>query len=94
VAKKHKRGPQLNRGPFTAGDVERALAADGWAEAAKKGAKHSKQLVHPEKPGKIPIKQGWTGLRAWDPILGGIARTSGLGKDRLLRLLNGLPPEP
>jgi hypothetical protein len=46
-------------------------------------------LAHPTKPGKIPVKQGWTALRAKCPILKGIARTAGLSDKRLLELLNG-----
>jgi hypothetical protein len=42
--------------------------------------------THPQKPGKFPVSEAWTGLRAWDPILKGMVRTCGIDKDRLLRL--------
>jgi hypothetical protein len=49
---------------------------------------HPAVYAHPTKPGKIPIKKGWTGLKAGCPILKGIERTAELSKARLLDLLN------
>lgn len=82
------RGPQLKRGPFTARDVKKALKADGWTP--KSGGRHQTVWMHPQKPGKFPVSESWSALRAWDPILKGMIRTCGIDKERLLRLLNGL----
>lgn len=79
---------RLNRGPFTASDLCAALKLDGWEDEGP-GANHVVQLVHPTKPGKIPVKKKWTALRAKCPILRGIARTAKLSDQRLLELLNG-----
>lgn len=86
MGRKKKPSGRLNKGPFGTRDVERALKADGWF--AEGGGGHQTVFRHAKKPGKIPVSQAWTGLRAWDPILTGIAETSGLGKRRLLQLLN------
>ncbi|HEX7291529.1 MAG TPA: hypothetical protein VF250_10425 [Conexibacter sp.] len=79
---------QLKRGPFSGDDVSAALKIDGWYNEGG-GGKHPVVLAHPSKPGKIPVKQGWTALRAKCPILKGIARTARLSDKRLLELLNG-----
>jgi len=79
---------RLNRGPFTAGDLAAALKRDGWEDEGP-GGNHVVVMSHPTKPGKIPIKKKWTGLRAKCPILKGIARTASLSDRRLLELLNG-----
>jgi hypothetical protein len=79
----------LRRGPFTAKDDKHALKCDGWKESTKSGKGHQGVWEHPTKPGKFPVSESWTGLRAWDPILKGMVRTCGIDKERLLRLLNG-----
>ena len=86
------KGPKLKRGPFTAKDVKQALKLDGWI-CSTKGKGHQTAWKHPVKPGKFPVSEHWTGLRAWDPILGGMSRTCGIDKKRLLRLLNGIPDD-
>ena len=80
-------GANLKRGPFTAKDVKWALKSDGWISTTKGGG-HQTVWSHPTKPGKFPVSEAWTALRAWDPILKGMVRTCGIDKDRLLRLLN------
>ena len=89
MARKRK-DKTLSKGPFTARDVEKALKLDGWTSSP--GGNHV-VWEHPTKPGKIPIKKSWTGLRAWCPILKGFTRTMGLTKNELLRLLNGHDPK-
>lgn len=79
----------LRRGPFTAKDVETALKLDGWTSAP--GGNHN-VWSHPTKRGKIPVKGAWSSLKAWCPILGGMARTMQLEKPALLALLNGRKP--
>lgn|GEM_PF-3545263 len=79
------------RGPFSAKDVKWALKADGWLCSTHKGKGHQTVWTHPTKPGKYPVSEAWTSLRAWDPILNGMVRTTGIDKDRLLRLLNRIP---
>lgn len=83
---KHK---NLSRGPFTTKDVKNALKLDGWYPSP--GGRHQSVWRHPTKPGKFPVSEDWTSLRAWDPILNGMSRTCGIDKKRLLRLLNGIP---
>jgi hypothetical protein len=82
------RGSNLKRGPFTAKDVKKALKADGWVSG--KGGAHQTVWTHPVKPGKFPVSESWSSLRAWDPILRGMVRTCGIDKERLLQLLNGV----
>lgn len=76
---------QLRRGPFTANDVKKALKADGWVRRV--GGNHQSVWEHSEKPGKIPISESWSALRAKCPILKGIARTMGVSDSEMLRLL-------
>ena len=76
-----------HKGPFTAGDLCGALETDGWFDEGP-GGNHAAVYAHPTKPGKIPIKKAWTGLRIGCPILNGIQRTAELSKGRLLKLLN------
>jgi hypothetical protein len=85
------RGKDLRRGPFTTKDVKRVLTADGWAR--KPGGGHQTVWEHPTKPGKFPVSEKWTELRAWDPILKGMVRTCGIGKKQLLQMLNGIEPD-
>ena len=85
--RKRGRGPQLRRGPFTAGDIETALARDGWQR--EPGANHP-QLRHPTKGGKVSISDKWTGIEASCPIFNNITRQADLSKKAFLRLLNGL----
>jgi predicted RNA binding protein YcfA (HicA-like mRNA interferase family) len=89
VAKKNKKASNLNRGPFTAADIDRALRADGWT--AKAGGKHQ-VYRHPEKSGKIPASSKWRHVKAGDWLFRSLARGAGLTKKQLLRLLNGLDP--
>lgn len=64
-----------------------ALKLDGWYDEGP-GGEHPHVFSHRSKPGKIPIKGSWSGLRAGCPILKGIARTMGISDKRLLQLLN------
>jgi hypothetical protein len=63
----------------------RLLGTDGWVQRA--GGNHQSVWEHPEKPGKIPISERWSALRAKCPILQGIARTMGISDGELLKLL-------
>jgi hypothetical protein len=83
-------GNRLNRGPFTTKDIKRVLKADGWVSSTKRGKGHQTVWTHPTKPGKFPVSESWTALRAWDPILKGMSRTCQIDRDRLLKLLNGI----
>ena len=56
----------------------------------QQGKGHQTVWTHPTKPGKYPVSEAWTALRAWDQILNGMVRTTGIEKPRLLRLLNGI----
>ena len=76
----------LNRGPFTAKDIEQALRLAGWE--GKAGAKHF-AYRHPDKPDKIMVSRKWTGVRAGDPIFNGICEKLGVTKEEFLRLLAG-----
>jgi hypothetical protein len=76
---------RLNRGPFDSDDVKRALKADDWTYRA--GGGHQSVWEHPTKPGKIPVSEEWTALRANCPILKGMARTMGISDKQLLQLL-------
>lgn len=86
---KMKRGPQLNRGPFTCNDLERAIRRDGWEPGRSR--KHL-NFVHPTKPGKVSLDAKWTGIRANDTMFRSVARQAGLDKKDLLLLLNGIDP--
>jgi hypothetical protein len=88
--RKKQSGSQLNRGPWTGSQIAAALRSIGYVE--RPGGKHL-QFEHPDRPGKVSISHGWTGVRASSTVFNGVARQSGLGKDGLLRLLNGMPPE-
>jgi len=68
--------------------VKNALKLDGWEPG--KGSNHPSCWEHPTKPGKFPVSEKWTHLRASDQVLNGMSRTCGIDKKRLLRLLNGL----
>lgn len=83
MARKRKPSGSLNRGPFTTNDVERALRAAGGEP--RQGGGH--QTVYEGNGWKVPVSQSWTSLRAGCPILNGIARTIGVSKKELLRLL-------
>jgi hypothetical protein len=83
--RRKKPSGQLKRGPFTTADVKRALKKDGWS--SKSGGEHQTVWEHPSKPGKIPISEAWTALRAKCPILKGMARTMSISDQDLLELL-------
>lgn len=83
--RRKKPSGQLKRGPFNSSDVKQALKADGWTYRA--GGDHQSVWEHPTKPGKIPVSEHWTSLRANCRILKGMARTMGLSDRELLQLL-------
>jgi hypothetical protein len=83
--RKKKPSGQPKRGPFTSDDVKRMLKKDGWT--SRSGGDHQSVWEHETKPGKIPVSEAWTGLRAKCPILKGMARTMGLSDDEVLKLL-------
>jgi predicted RNA binding protein YcfA (HicA-like mRNA interferase family) len=84
-----KKGPRLNRGPFTFSDLDRAIKRDGWKEA--KHGNHP-NYKHPTKRGKVQLDKKWDGIRANDLMFRSVARQAGLTNKELLRLLNGLDP--
>jgi predicted RNA binding protein YcfA (HicA-like mRNA interferase family) len=88
--RKKKSGGDLNRGPWTSREIIDALRSIGYEQHA--GGKHL-QLKHPDRPGKVSISPGWSGVAASSMVFNSIARQSGLGKEGLLRVMNGLPPE-
>ncbi len=86
MARIKKPSGRLSTGPFTAGDIARALKALGAKKSV--GGNHQEVWEHPDG-WKVPVSQAWTSIRKGDPIFRGIARTTGVGDKRLLQLLNG-----
>jgi hypothetical protein len=84
-----KQGPQLNRGPFSFKDLDRAIRRAGWEEA--RHGRHP-NYKHRTKHGKVQLDKKWTGIRANDTMFRSIARQAGLTSKELLHLLNGLDP--
>lgn len=87
--KRKRQGIDLNRGPFTAGDIDKHLRRAGYERIP--GGKHW-NYRHASRPGKVSVSSKWTGVRVGDPIFNSLARQSGYGKAGLHRLLNGLDP--
>lgn len=79
-------GPQLNKGPFSAKQLERALVkGDDWYRVP--GAKHI-ALKHPAKRGKVNFSASWTSLKYGQETFRSVARQAGLTQRELLQLLN------
>jgi len=87
LPRKPKPSGKVNRGPFAASDVAKALQRAGAVK--QPGGGHQAVYKHPTQGWKVPISSSWTGLRAGCPILNGITRTTGIPRKQLLRLLNG-----
>lgn len=80
------RGRKLNKGPFTAKQLERALVkGDGWYRV--KGAKHV-ALNHSTKTSKVNFSSDWTGLKYGRPMFKSVAAQARLTQQELLQLLN------
>jgi predicted RNA binding protein YcfA (HicA-like mRNA interferase family) len=89
--RKRKKGAKLSRGPFTSRDIERELGRIGYKFEA--GGKH-RTMRHPDRPGKVSVSPGWTGVKAGSVVFRSIARQAGMSKKDLQRVLNGLDPDP
>lgn len=88
MPKKRREGAKnLNKGPFTAADFDRALRSDGWYRVP--GGKHW-NYKHPTKPGKVQVASNWEHVKYGKFNYVNVAENSGLGKMGLLKLLNGL----
>ena len=83
-----KKGPRLHRGPFTAGDLKKAIKLDGW-EPVKSG--DHLNYKHPSRRGKIQIDDKWTAVKPGHYTFKGICTQGGYQKKELLQLLNGIP---
>jgi hypothetical protein len=84
---KHKRrkdGSKLNRGPFDYKEIRAALKRGGlvWEPGGKHGC-----MVNHETGAKVPLSTTWTGVKVGQHVFRTVARTSGLGEERLLLLL-------
>lgn len=81
-----KRGGQLNKGPFSAKEIERALVRlDGWYRV--KGKRHI-ALKHPTKRSKVNMSASWDHVTYGSDMFTSVAKQAGLTKKRLLQLLN------
>lgn len=77
---------QLNKGPFTAKQIERALTrGDGWFRVP--GSNHI-ALKHPSKPGKVSLSENWDSVKRGQLVFKSIARQAGMSQDELVQLIN------
>jgi hypothetical protein len=88
-SKKNKKGPQLNRGPFSYKEFDRELRRIGYANV--KPGDHF-NLKHPDRSGKVQLDAKWKHVKVGGWVWRQLCRQSCFSKLELQRILNGLDP--